>query len=378
MSAASPAAPRAVAASFLERLARWLGLSGVDGSAGEPPGADDDEPASHVPSAASAVHVFLDEGLLHVEGGVLKLACQDAAFAREFRLEDVRLVCVHGRAGVTTPAIRALAVAGASLMVRDAAGRLVAHLVGAGADSGLRRAQYAACDDPKRRLGLARSFVIAKIDSARGLLRKRGGAGQALGRMSDLSCAAASAPSLDALMGVEGAAAAEAFRAWPALLAPDTGFRFEGRVRRPPTDPVNALLSYAYAVVAGEALVAAAAARLDPFVGFLHAERPGRPALALDLMEPLRAIVAERAVLRLVNRKMIAAHDFLQSDGGAVSLSLDARKRLVAEIETRWSEPAPAVFGTGRDWRSALFQEAAALADAIRDGAPFACRLRLP
>ncbi len=363
------------AASLLQRLIRWCGLSRAD----KPKATNDDEPPPRAPpSPSSAVHIFLDEGLLYIDGGMLRLAEQDGATARAFRLEDVRLVCVHGRAGVTTPAIRALTAAGAPLMVRDGAGRLIAHLVGSAADTGVRRAQYAAVDDSARRLVLARVIVTAKIDSARGLLRRRGVGAQPLGRLADLARAAAAAPDLAALMGVEGAAAAEAFRAWPTLLAPETGFRFEGRTRRPPTDPVNALLSYAYAVVAGEALAAASAARLDPFVGFLHAERPGRPALALDLTEPLRASVAERAVLRLVNRRMVAPQDFSQEANGAVRLSLTVRKRLVAEIETRWSEPAPVAFGAGRDWRSALFQEAAALADALRSDAPFACRLRLP
>ncbi len=361
------------AAALLERLARWLGLSRAD-----EPQADDDDPLPLAPSPSSAVHLFLDEGLLHIEDGRLKLAERDGAADRAFRLEDVRLVCLHGRAGITTPAMRALAAAGAPLLLRDGAGRLIAHLVGPAADTTVRRAQYAAAGDPERRLGLARAFVVAKIEATRGLLRRRAADAPAVRRLVDAARAAERADGLDALRGVEGAAAAEAFRLWPALVDPGAGLGFPGRTRQPPTDPVNALLSYAYAVVAGEATVAATAARLDPYVGFLHAERPGRPALALDLMEPLRAIVAERAVLRLVNRRMTSPDDFARVEGGAVSLSLALRKRLLGEIERRWSEAAPAGFGAGRDWRSALFQEAGALADALRDGAPYTCRLRLP
>lgn len=364
--------------SLLDRLSRWLRFSLGGASLTDAAAVDDDELAAPGAPSASAVHIFVDEGLLHIEDGLLRLACQDAALEREFRLAEVRLVCLHGRAGITTPAIRALAAAGAPLLFRDSVGRLVARVVGVEGDASVRRAQYAAAADPSRRLGLARAFVIAKIDSSRGLLRRRRGAATALARLADLSRAAANARDLDALMGVEGTAAAEAFRALPGLLSPDAGFRFESRARRPPTDPINALLSYAYAVVAGEALVAAAAARLDPHVGFLHAERPGRPALALDLMEPLRAVIAERAVLRLVNHRMVAPQDFARADDDAVSLSLAARKRLIAEIESRWGAPAPTVFGAGRDWRSALFQEAAALADALRSGGLFVSRLRFP
>ena len=333
------------------------------------------------PSATtSALHIFLDEGLLHIVGGRLALSCDEMAEPRYFRLDDVRLVSIHGRAGITTPAIRALLRAGAPLIWRDEAGRMAGQVQGARADTDVRRAQYAARDDPSRRLAVARAFVTAKIASARGLLRRRAVAADTLARLADLGRAAVFAPDLsEFLMGLEGAAAAEVFKAWPALLGADVGFAFEGRSRRPSADPINAMLSYAYAMVAGEAMSAALAAGLDPYVGFLHTERPGRPSLALDLMEPLRAIVAERAVLRLINRHVIAPTEFSPDGEDMVRLSSMARKRLIEAVEARWAEPAPAaVFGPGRDWRSALHVEAGALASALRHSQSFACRLRLP
>jgi CRISPR-associated protein Cas1 len=134
------------------------------------------------------------------------------------------------------------------------------------------------------------------------------------------------------------------------------------------------MLSYAYAIIAGECVAAAFAAGLDPHAGFLHADRAGRPALALDLMEPLRPLAAERAVLRLVNRRQARACDFETAEDGSCRLSLPVRRLLIAELERRLAEPAPEA--KGRSIRWALMQQGADLAAALRRGEEFRSRLR--
>src|SRR5690606_39204054 len=135
-------------------------------------------------------------------------------------------------------------------------------------------------------------------------------------------------------MGMEGDAAATYFGVFNELIR-DTGFVFGGRVRRPPTDPVNALLSFVYSLVTQECISALHGVGLDPFVGFLHQDRPGRPSLALDLLEEFRASWADRFVLTLINRRQVQLKDFVREASGAVRLSDDARKALLVSYQER-------------------------------------------
>ncbi|MDB5351984.1 MAG: cas1c [Planctomycetota bacterium] len=112
----------------------------------------------------------------------------------------------------------------------------------------------------------------------------------------------------------------------------------DGRSRRPPLDPVNALLSFTYALMVHDCVAALTASGLDPDVGFLHADRPGRPSLALDLVEEFRTLVADRLVLAVLNRRQIAPSDFVRRDGGGVELSATARKTLVQAYVARKRE----------------------------------------
>jgi CRISPR-associated protein Cas1 len=116
-------------------------------------------------------------------------------------------------------------------------------------------------------------------------------------------------------------------------------FRLEGRSRRPPLDPVNALLSFAYSLLLQDCVAAAAAAGLDPSVGFLHEDRPGRPALALDLMEEFRPLLADRLVLALVNRQQVKADGFTRREGGAVQMDDATRRTLLTAYQQRKREP---------------------------------------
>ena len=140
---------------------------------------------------------------------------------------------------------------------------------------------------------------------------------------------------IDVLRGAEGEAAQNYFSIFGDLIrSPDAEIRFSGRSRRPPLDPVNALLSFLYILLTHDCRSAAEGVGLDPAVGFLHRDRPGRPSLALDLMEELRPILADRLALSLFNRRQLRARDFETRDGGAVLLSDDGRRTVL----TAWQE----------------------------------------
>ena len=135
-------------------------------------------------------------------------------------------------------------------------------------------------------------------------------------------------------MGIEGDAASVYFSVFNELLR-DSDFTFNGRVRRPPTDPVNALLSFAYSLITQECVSALQGVGIDPFVGFLHKDRPGRASCALDLVEEFRAPWADRFVLTLINRKQVQAKDFITEASGAVRLTDDARKKFLIAYQER-------------------------------------------
>ncbi len=210
----------------------------------------------------------------------------------------------------------------------------------------LRREQYRAADDSEKSAGIARSILIGKMANGRAVLRR---AQRDYGENAALKTAETRLTHylrrmerpmpVDELRGNEGEAAASYFAAFPHLIrTSDEAFLFAGRNRRPPTDPVNALLSFAYTLLVHDCRSALEGVGLDPCVGFLHADRPGRPSLALDLMEEFRAFLADRLVLSLINRKQIRPQDFNDSAGGAVSMTDAARKNLLATWQKRKQE----------------------------------------
>ena len=213
----------------------------------------------------------------------------------------------------------------------------------------LRREQYRVADDPERAADIARNMLIGKIANARIVLRRAlrdhadKGDVQTLEksetRLTQYLRRLERPMPIDELRGNEGEAAASYFSAFPLLVTvKDDAFVFAGRNRRPPTDPVNALLSFAYTLLVHDCRSALEGVGLDPCVGYLHADRPGRPSLALDLMEEFRAFLADRLVLSLINRRQIQPKDFNDSAGGAVSMSDAARKTLLATWQKRKQE----------------------------------------
>jgi CRISPR-associated protein Cas1 len=210
----------------------------------------------------------------------------------------------------------------------------------------LRHTQHRAADDPCRTADLARLFVLGKIANTRVVLNRAARdrpdtpAADALRTASRqlalcLDTLRATATT-DQIRGVEGQAAQLYFAAFPRLITVDeAAFAFAGRNRRPPRDPVNALLSFLYVLLAHDIQGALEGVGLDPAVGFLHALRPGRPSLALDLMEELRPCLADRLVLSLVNRAQLRASDFTTDPAGGVRLADDARRTVLKAYQER-------------------------------------------
>lgn len=260
------------------------------------------------------------------------------------RLESI---VVFGRVGVTGPLIHRCAEEGRALVWMSRYGRFRARLVGpTGGNVLLRRAQHLALSDPVRGCAIARQMVAAKIQNSRNqLLRaardvRQAEAGdnlaQAGARLASILARLRPLESIDEIRGAEGEAAMEYFGAFNHMItAQREEFGFDGRNRRPPRDRTNAILSFLYAVLANECAAALEAVGLDPQVGYLHALRPGRPSLALDLMEEFRAPLADRLALTLINRRQLQAKHFEEMPGGGVYLNETGRRVLLTAYEAR-------------------------------------------
>jgi CRISPR-associated protein Cas1 len=208
----------------------------------------------------------------------------------------------------------------------------------------LRRTQYRIADDPEKSNQIAQVMVGAKIANARTVLQRElrnHGENPALSeivhRLADALKRCQKSERVEQTMGIEGEAAASYFSVFNELLR-GSGFTFEGRIRRPPTDPINALLSFTYSLITQECVSALMGVGLDPYVGFLHQDRPGRPSLALDLLEEFRAPWADRFVLTLFNRKQLQKNDFSTEASGAVRLTDEARKKVLVAFQERKQE----------------------------------------
>ncbi|MCU0858908.1 MAG: type I-C CRISPR-associated endonuclease Cas1c [Pontiellaceae bacterium] len=213
----------------------------------------------------------------------------------------------------------------------------------------LRREQYRVADQPEAAGSIVRSILAGKLANSRTVLRR---ALRDHGEKTDFQALEKAETRLtqylrrleqprpvDELRGIEGEAAASYFNVFSQLITvSDAAFVFNGRNRRPPLDPVNALLSFIYTLLVHDCRSALEGVGLDPCVGFLHADRPGRPSLALDLMEEFRAFLADRLVLSLINRRQVQPKDFNDSSGGAVTMTDDARKIVLATWQKRKQE----------------------------------------
>ena len=257
-------------------------------------------------------------------------------------------VVVFGAIYVSPPLIQACASAGITIVLLDRAGRFQARVEGpVSGNVLLRREQYRVSDAPD---DIVRSIVSGKIANQRTVLQRAlrdHGLDIAVDRREAIEAAVKrlgmilqrvglSDERAELLRGAEGEAGHVYFGVFNDLIrVPDAGIVFRGRSRRPPLDPVNAVLSFLYTLLVHDCRSAAESVGLDPAVGFLHRDRPGRPSLALDLMEELRPVLADRLALALFNRRQIGAKDFVRQDNGAVLLGDDGRKTVLQAWQER-------------------------------------------
>ena len=297
----------------------------------------------------NTLYVTTPETYLRLDNDTLRVEVERETRLR-VPLHHLTAVVCFGHINLSAPLMHRLADEGIALVLLNDNGRFKARLEGAVSGNVLlRQAQFQRAADPMFALDMARACVAGKIKNTRQVLQR--GAREAktehevkaLTRLADnLAASLRALPGaidLDTLRGIEGEAARQYFGGLNLLVRADQreAFRMDGRSRRPPRDRFNALLSFLYAMWMNDCRSALEAAGLDPQVGFLHALRPGRAALALDLMEEFRPW-ADRLALTLINRGQLAASDFALREGGGVSLEGDARKAVVVAYQERKQE----------------------------------------
>lgn len=297
----------------------------------------------------NTLYVTLPDSHLRLENDTVRLLVGDETRLR-VPLHHLGAVVCFGHVSVSVPLMHRLAEEGIAFVLLDSNGRFKARLEGSTTGNVLlRRAQHQRSLDGGFSVALARRLVAGKLRNQRHVLLRgardardegdRAALVRAAQNMAASLRALAIATTADAVRGVEGEAARGYFAALKHLIRPElrAQFAMDGRSRRPPRDRMNALLSFVYSLWTNDCQSACEAAGLDPQVGFLHTVRPGRAALALDLVEEFRPF-ADRLALTLVNRLQIDGGAFVEREGGAVLLEGDARKSVVIAFQERKQE----------------------------------------
>lgn len=289
----------------------------------------------------NTLYITRQESYLHKERETIVIKNGDEKLAQFPALTIGNILC-FGQISVSPFLMGSCAEQGIGLAFYTEYGRFMARVQGKQTGNVLlRREQYRWADDAEKSVSVARLMVAAKIANGRSVLMrevrnhgKNNLLDDAAARLASSLRRARHARTVEEAMGIEGDAANTYFSVFNELLR-GSGFAFGGRVRRPPTDPVNALLSFVYSLITQECASALQGVGLDPFVGFLHKDRPGRVSLALDLLEEFRASWADRFVLTLINRRQVQLSDFITEASGAVRLTDDARKNLLVAYQER-------------------------------------------
>lgn len=297
----------------------------------------------------NVLYVLTQGTYLHLDHDTIRLEVDRETKAR-IPLLRISGVIVFGDVLVSPALIHRCAEDGCALVFLDRNGRFMARVEGPTKGNVLlRRAQHLALSDEVASAAVARQIVAGKIQNSRQvLLRAAREAGEcadadalslAATRLADGLRRLRATPELDAVRGCEGEAARHYFAAFPCMVREDrAAFAPAGRTRRPPRDRMNTVLSFLYAILRQEVAAALEGVGLDPQVGYLHALRPGRPALALDLMEELRPVVADRLALTLVNRRQLRRGHFEELPGGAWRLTDEGRRAVIVAYQARKEE----------------------------------------
>lgn len=297
----------------------------------------------------NVLYVLTQGAVLHLDHDTVRV---DVERETRLRVPLLRLngIVVSGQVTITPFLIQRCAEDGRSLVWLDRNGRFKARVEGKTRGNVLlRRAQHLALSDSERRRLISRQIVAAKIQNSRQILLRaarestdeleKTALAEAAGRLAVILDRLRRLTDLDMIRGAEGEAARAYFGVFGYMVRGDrASFALDGRTRRPPRDRTNALISFLYALVRAECSSALEGVGLDPQVGYLHALRPGRPALALDLMEEFRPVIADRLAITLVNRRQLKAEHFEETPGNAVQLTEEGRRAVIVEYQRRKEE----------------------------------------
>lgn len=312
------------------------------------------------PARDDRVPLYVQEqgARIGVDGDELAVSAKTGS--THVRIANTSQVCLLGNIQLTTQAARTLLERNVPVSYFSRGGwfygRLVAH---ESKNVELRLAQYRAAIDPVFCVTFSRRLVASKIRNCRTLLRRNMDDADpvVLSELEQLAKKAEACDELSSLLGIEGTAARFYFRSFPSMLrgeAAKAGFDWEGRSRRPPADPINALVSFAYSMLTKDVTVAVGAVGLDPMLGFYHQPRFGRPALVLDLMEEFRPLLADSTVLGVLNTGVLDTDDFI-SHAGAASLKPHGRRKFLLAWERRLDQLVThPVFGYRISYRRVL------------------------
>lgn len=349
-----------------------------------PPG-EEDKPAPGltrvIPQADDGAVLYVQEPGSHVgKRSEHLIVRKDGQELSKVPIHAVRQVVVFGNVQVSTQALETLVTNEVPVSFMTGYGRFVGAFSPPPAKNvSLREAQFRRFDDPAVCLTLAKAAVRAKLHNQRALLMRslrgddaRGSHEPAARGLYDLLCGLDDVASLDSVLGYEGQGAALYFGEFGRFLKqpPGRGFDFTARNRRPPRDPVNALLSFAYALLTKDCFAACCAVGFDPYKGFFHAGRHGKPSLALDLMEEFRPVIADSVVLTLINNEMLTPDDFL-TWREACQLTESGRKAFFAAYEARKATVVThPVYGYKMSYSRMLEVQARMLAAYVRGSVP--------
>ncbi len=294
----------------------------------------------------NTLFVTTERAYLHLDHDTIRME-QGAATPFRMPLLHLGSIVCFGDVLLSPALLHRCAEDGRSVVWLDRTGRFKARMEGSTSGNVLLRwAQYTAAADPARTLAIARNFVAGKIQNCRQILLRGNREAKHPAESEQLSSVAAElartlsrlqqCQDVNVLRGYEGEAAHAYFRVFDVMVMEDREtFRLDGRSRRPPLDRMNALLSFLYTLLLADCVAGIEGVGLDPQIGYLHTLRSGRPALALDLLEEFRPLLADRLALSMVNRRQITLDDFRVYEGGAVYLTEKACKEVIVAYQQR-------------------------------------------
>lgn len=297
----------------------------------------------------NTLYITSEDSYLALDGENIVVFNKESEIGR-VPLHNLEGIVTFGYRGTSPALMGACAERNVSLCYLTPQGKFLARVVGkVKGNVLLRKQQYESCTDENRSMEIARNCITGKVYNARWVLERAtrdhsmqvdvDRVKKASSQLKDSLDHIRNCQSKDELRGFEGEAAKVYFGVFDELiLQQKKDFIFRGRNKRPPIDNVNALLSFVYTLLTNMIVSALETAGLDPYMGYLHTEKPGRVSLALDLIEELRPILADRFVLSLINKKIISKKDFSKKENGAVLLTDDARKRIITEWQNKKKE----------------------------------------